>query len=79
MPLSYDENMVSTVTVSPKFQVVIPKVEREWLRLKPGERMTILRMGRVLMFIPVVPIKQLRGAFPGLTTEGLRDHSERFP
>ncbi|MFH1055796.1 MAG: AbrB/MazE/SpoVT family DNA-binding domain-containing protein [Candidatus Altiarchaeota archaeon] len=66
------------VTVSPKFQVVIPKGIREHLDLKPGEKMVVVERGRTLHFVPVGEMKDLRGFAKGLDTKNLRDESDRF-
>ncbi|MBL4824777.1 MAG: AbrB/MazE/SpoVT family DNA-binding domain-containing protein [SAR324 cluster bacterium] len=59
---------MQTVTVSPKFQVVIPKLIREKLELAPGQKMqTILYNNRIEM-IPIQPIKKMRGFLKGIDT-----------
>ncbi len=67
------------VTVSPKFQVVIPKELRERLELKPGQKLLIYEFrGSLYLSLPR-PISELRGMCPGLTwTDEDRDHSERL-
>lgn len=69
---------MDTVTVSPKFQVVIPQEIREDLKLKPGEKMVVIEKGGIIHLISVGSIKDIRGIAPGLTTDDLRDESERF-
>jgi len=66
------------VTLSPKFQLVVPKEVRESLKLKPNEKLVALEKGGGILFFPLVPLKSLRGTLKGMTTEGFRDHSERF-
>lgn len=59
---------MSIVTVSPKFQVVIPREIRDALTLEPGQKLqAFLYDGRV-EFVPVRPAKSLRGFLPGLDT-----------
>jgi AbrB family looped-hinge helix DNA binding protein len=67
------------VTVSPKFQVVIPKKVREELELKPGEVLQIyLYEGSVRLQRPK-SIKELRGIAKGIRWKDEdRDHSDRF-
>jgi AbrB family looped-hinge helix DNA binding protein len=67
------------VTVSPKFQVVIPKKVRDELELKPGEVLQIyLYEGSVRLQRPK-SIKELRGIAKGLRWKDEdRDHSDRF-
>lgn len=63
----YDQtNDMDTVTLSPKFQVVIPQAIREALRLKPGEKLRVLRYSDRVEFIPVRPIKEMRGFLRGM-------------
>ena len=64
---------VETVTVSPKFQVVIPRSIRTALGILPGAKMRVLRYdGRVEM-IPVRPITELRGTLAGMDTDFERE------
>jgi len=67
----YDDNTidggtVNTVTVSPKFQVVIPKEIREQLRLKPGQKLQAMAYDGRIELIPVRSAREMRGAFKGL-------------
>ncbi|HCU57439.1 MAG TPA: AbrB family transcriptional regulator [Anaerolineaceae bacterium] len=56
------------VTVSPKYQIVIPKAIRERIGIKPGQKIQVISyMGRIEM-IPVRPIKASRGFLRGLDT-----------
>lgn len=57
---------METVTVSPKFQVVIPKKMRESLKLAPGQKVQALLYENRLELIPVRPIKKMRGFLKGI-------------
>jgi AbrB family looped-hinge helix DNA binding protein len=57
---------MDTVTLSPKFQVVIPKAVREALGLEAGERLLVVRQGGRVELIPVRNVKDLRGTLKGL-------------
>ena len=59
---------METVTISPKFQVVIPKVIRERLNLAPGQKIQAIAYGNRIELIPVRPIKEMRGFLEGLDT-----------
>ena len=59
---------MDTVTLSPKFQVVIPQAIREALHLTPGEKLRVLRYADRVEFIPVRPIQQMRGFLRGMDT-----------
>lgn len=64
---------MDVVTISPKFQVVIPRSVRERLNLTPGQRVqAIVYDGRVEL-IPVRPAKVMRGFLKGLDTRVNRD------
>jgi AbrB family looped-hinge helix DNA binding protein len=67
-----------TVTVSSKFQVVIPEEVRQRLRLKPGQKVVVLEKDGVVHMIPIRPIKELRGSARGTTIEGVRDETDRL-
>jgi AbrB family looped-hinge helix DNA binding protein len=64
---------MESVTVSPKFQVVIPKSVREALRLKPGRKMQVVLIGGRIELIPVRKISEMRGFLRGMRTELERD------
>ncbi|MEZ5320088.1 MAG: AbrB/MazE/SpoVT family DNA-binding domain-containing protein [Vicinamibacterales bacterium] len=59
---------MTTVTLSPKFQVVIPLEIRRALGLKAGEKLRVIRHGGRVELIPVRPVKALRGALKGIDT-----------
>lgn len=59
---------MQTVTVSPKYQVVIPKAVRESLRLRPGQKMQVIEYDGRIELIPERDIKELRGFLKGINT-----------
>jgi AbrB family looped-hinge helix DNA binding protein len=67
------ENLMSAVTISPKFQVVIPKDIRQGLHLKAGQKVEIVRYDNRIELIPVLPMKQMRGFLKGIDTTVPRD------
>lgn len=69
--------MMDTVSVSPKFQVVIPRRIREALGLKPGQKMQALQYGGRVELIPLVPLASARGMFRGIATDIERDADGR--
>lgn len=64
---------MAAVTVSPKFQVVIPKEVRKKLGLLPGQRIQIVVHGDRIELIPVKPIKRMRGFLKGIDTRVPRE------
>jgi AbrB family looped-hinge helix DNA binding protein len=59
---------METVTLSPKFQVVIPQSIREAMELEPGEKMQVLQYQDRIEFIPRRKLKDMRGFLKGLDT-----------
>ena len=57
---------MAVVTVSPKYQVVIPQRIREALGLKPGQKIEALQYLDRVEFIPVRPIREMRGFLKGI-------------
>lgn len=64
---------MGTVTISPKFHVVIPKDIRERLGLSPGQKVQAIVYGDRIELIPVRPIKEMRGFLKGIDTRVKRE------
>jgi AbrB family looped-hinge helix DNA binding protein len=64
---------METVTISPKFQVVIPLAVRQAMKLTPGEKMRVLHFGNRVELIPVRDARELRGVLAGMDTAIERD------
>ena len=64
---------MDTVTVSPKFQVVIPKAVREGLGLAPGHKMQVVLYEDRIELVPVRSARRLRGFLKGIDTRGTRE------
>lgn len=60
------------VTISPKFQIVIPPKIRESLKLKPGEKYQVLAYVNRIEFLPLKKISDMRGFLNGLNTDVTR-------
>lgn len=70
---------MQTVTVSPKFQIVIPKEVREKLNLRPGQKLMIYELEGSIRVEQPRSIKELRGIAKGIRWEETdRDHTDRF-
>jgi AbrB family looped-hinge helix DNA binding protein len=61
------------VTVSPKFQVVIPRAVREALGIKPGQKVQVVHYDNRVELIPLTPTKQTRGFLKGIDTTVKRE------
>jgi AbrB family looped-hinge helix DNA binding protein len=59
---------METVTLSPKYQVVIPQAIRERMGLAPGEKMQVLQYEDRIEFIPHRRLKDMRGFLKGIDT-----------
>ena len=67
------EVLMSTVTVSPKYQVVIPKQIRESMSIRPGQKVRIFRYEGRIELVPVRQMRQMRGFAKGIDTTVDRD------
>ena len=67
------EVCMKTVTVSPKFQVVIPREVRESLSIKAGEKMQIINYADRIELVPVRKMKSMRGFLKGIDTTVTRE------
>ena len=59
---------MDTVTISPKFQVVIPRALRESLRIRPGQKVQLILFENRIELIPLKPVKKARGFLRGIAT-----------
>ncbi len=69
---------MATTTISPKFQIVIPKEVRDRLHLSPKQRLQVLEKGGVITLVPEVPLKSLKGVLKGMSKEGIREKKDRL-
>lgn len=72
------EISMTATTISPKFQVVIPKEVREQIPLKSGQKVTMIAKNGVIHIVPGVSLKKLKGALKGLPPTGFRDKKDRL-
>jgi AbrB family looped-hinge helix DNA binding protein len=68
---------LNIVTVSPKFQIVIPQQIRELLGVKAGQKMTILAYDNRIVLIPNRPIQEARDSLKGMDSKFERDEVDR--
>lgn len=64
---------METVTVSPKFQVVIPRRIRRQLAVEPGQKVKVILYDNRIEMIPVRPIRDARGFLRGIDTKVHRE------
>ena len=69
---------MNTVTVSPKYQVVIPRDVREQFHIKKGQKMIVVVKGGVITFVPDRPLSELRGFLKGMKPGDLREKKDRI-
>lgn len=67
---------MEAVTVSSKFQVVIPEEIRKKIGIKAKQKMVVIEKDGVLHLIPQRPIEELRGFIKGITPEKIRDEED---
>jgi AbrB family looped-hinge helix DNA binding protein len=64
---------MTAVTVSPKYQVVIPKDVRESMGIFSGQKMQVLTYQNRIELIPIKPMKKMKGFLKGIDTDVSRD------
>ena len=70
--------MSDIITVSSKYQIVIPKSVRERVPIKPGQKLAVLVKHGSITLVPIRPIEEFMGFLKGANTEGLRDEEDRY-
>jgi len=64
---------MTEVTVSPKFQIVIPKEIRESMGIVSGQKVQIMSYQGRIEVIPLKSIKEMRGFLKGIDTTVVRE------
>ncbi len=64
---------MGVVTISSKYQVVIPKTVRKALNLRPGQKMQVIEYAGRIELVPECELKELRGFLKGINTEFSRE------
>lgn len=67
---------MAATTISPKYQIVIPKEIREILHFRPGQKIKMLVVDGVATIVPVLPLEQLEGIARGIDVEGYREEED---
>jgi AbrB family looped-hinge helix DNA binding protein len=68
---------MEAVTVSSKYQIVIPRSVRERVRIRPGQRLQVISFDDRIELIPLRPMREMRGFLRGLDARFERDEDER--
>ena len=68
---------MDTVTISSKYQVVIPRSIREQFDLKPGQKLLFIPYNNSLRVVIVPPIEEAEGIFSGIDTDPNREKADR--
>lgn len=68
---------MNTVTISSKYQVVIPRPIRERFNLKPGQKITFIPYKNTLRVVIVPPIEEAEGMFQDIDTDPHREKEDR--
>jgi AbrB family looped-hinge helix DNA binding protein len=68
---------MDTVTISPKYQVVIPSRVRNSLGVKPGQKVKVILYNNRIEMIPVRPVEESRGFLKGIDTSVERESEDR--
>jgi len=66
-----------TVTLSPKYQVVIPKEVRRKMKLQPGRKFQVFQFEGRIELVPVESAKELLGFAKGIDTNVDREDEDR--
>ena len=69
---------MTAVTLSTKYQVVIPKEVRRNLNLRPGKKYQVIAYGECIELVPVKSVKEMRGFLKGMDTNVEREKEDRI-
>ena len=69
---------MTRVTLSSKFQIVIPEDVRRELGLQPGQQFDVLALGGRLHVVPARSMSDIIGLYPGIDTSLAREDEDRL-
>jgi AbrB family looped-hinge helix DNA binding protein len=69
---------MTSVTLSSKFQLSIPKAVREELHLQAGQRFAVITKGDIISLVPIPELAEMRGIAKGADTSNYRDRTDRL-
>ena len=67
---------MESVTVSKKYQVVIPLKICKLLGVKAGQKMHVIAYDNRMVMLPIRPIREARGSLKGMNTDGFREEDD---
>jgi AbrB family looped-hinge helix DNA binding protein len=67
---------MEAVTISSKYQVVIPREVRKQFNLKPGQKLMFIPYNGTLRVVVVPPMKKARGMLKGMNTNNIREEGD---
>ena len=70
---------MATVTVSPKYQIVIPKDVRDRLVMAPGDKVEVIQLEGRIELMPVRPARSLKGFLKGRKNTFQRENDRCLP
>jgi AbrB family looped-hinge helix DNA binding protein len=68
---------MASVTVSSKFQIVIPKAVREAAGIVPGQKLVLVTKGRIVHLVPQMTLDEFVGSAKGADPAGYRDRRDQ--
>ena len=68
---------MDAVTVSPKYQVVIPRAVRERMHIHPGEKLQVISFDDRIELVPIRPMRKMRGFLKGFDSSFKREERDR--
>lgn len=69
---------MDTVTISSKYQIVIPRAIREKWNIKPGQKVRLIIFGNRLEVVPVRDNREARGFLKGMNSDIKREEEDRI-
>lgn len=78
-PMLYTKEIdMDAVTISPKYQVVIPRSVRDEMNIQPGEKLQVISFDDRIELVRIRPIKKMRGFLKGLDGSFQREKKDRI-
>ena len=70
--------MAELVTVSRKYQVVIPRAVREQVKITPGQKLMVMVKHGIVSLVPILPLDELQGMLQGVKAANYREEEDRY-